>query len=160
MADDLRRSGLTRYAASVLLVLTATVLTLAVKPVFDGKAPLFFFTIAVLLSSAYGGIRTGLLAVALSVGITFSLFKNHVVILAMSQSSLTLFAVIGVAISVVIGKLRGLNAALIQARDQLKAANAELDHTNEKLSQQAQTSRTPMRSFTPSQFAHDFRNRP
>jgi K+-sensing histidine kinase KdpD len=100
---------LKRYSVSVLSVLTASILTNAIEPFFGGKAPLFFFTVAVILSAAYGSIGPGLLATALSIGILLSLFPHEIFVLALAHSSLTvslmLFAVIGVAVSIVTGKL-------------------------------------------------------
>ena len=158
MAPYLQRRGFAQYVTSILLVVTATVLTGAVKPFFNGKAPLFFFTIAVILSAGYGGMGTGLLATALSLGIALFFFQDHVLVLA--QSSLLLFAVIGVAITLVIGKLRGLNAALVQARNQLQVANNELRLVNDQLSRHtAALSHTneELQHFAYA-LAHDLRN--
>jgi signal transduction histidine kinase len=134
MAHRVQRSDLKRYLVSILLVLAATVLTIAIKPLFAGKAPLVFFTISVILSAAYGGVGTGLLATALSLGIAFSLFQDRVFPLVLAQSSLALFAVIGIAIAIVVGKLRGLNAALTDSREELRAANERLSQQGEALS--------------------------
>jgi signal transduction histidine kinase len=138
MARRDQRSDLKRYLASLLLVLAAAAVTIAVKPLFAGKAPLVFFTISVILSAAYGGMGAGLLATMLSLGIAFSLFQDRVFPLVMAQSSLTLFAVIGIAIAIVVGKLRGLNAALMDSREELRAANKELSLANQRLSQQGE----------------------
>ena len=134
MARRVQRSDLKRYLFSIILVLAATALTIAIKPLFAGKAPLVFFTIAVILAAAYGGLGTGLLATALSVCLAFYLFQERVFPLVMAQSSLTLFAVIGIAIALVVGKLRELNAALIDSREELRTANERLSQQGEALS--------------------------
>jgi light-regulated signal transduction histidine kinase (bacteriophytochrome) len=72
------------------------------------------------------------------VGVALLLFRDHVFSLAMSQSSLTLFSAIGVAVALVMGKLRRLNRALTATRDQLEAANRELNAANAALSQQGE----------------------
>ena len=71
-----RRQQLKHYTVSALFVIVAAVLTLAIRPYFDGKAPLFFFTIAVLFAAGYGGVGPGLLATALSLGIALLLFQD------------------------------------------------------------------------------------
>jgi signal transduction histidine kinase len=160
MARRLERSHLKGYLCAVLLVAAAAILTLAIKPFFGGKAPLVFFTIAVTLAAAYGGIGSGLLTTALSVGVALFLFQDHVFALVMAQSSLTLFVVIGVAVTFVVGRLRGLNAALIQARDQLEVSNKGLELANERLLQQGVAlshANEELQQFAYG-LAHDFNN--
>jgi two-component system cell cycle sensor histidine kinase/response regulator CckA len=130
-----RRADLKRYFVSVLFVFAATVLTIAIKPFFAGRAPLAFFVIAVILASASGGVGTGLLATGLGLATAGLLFQGHLFALMTARSSLIPFAVIGVAITVVIGKLRGLNSALIRARDDLQRANTELARAGESMRQ-------------------------
>jgi light-regulated signal transduction histidine kinase (bacteriophytochrome) len=100
---------------------------------------LFFFTVAVILSAAYGSIGPGLLATALSIGILLSLFPHEIFVLALARSSLTLslmlFAVIGVAVSIVTGTLHKTNATLVRAKHQLEIANEKLSERTEVLSQ-------------------------
>src|SRR5213076_792658 len=84
-----RRQHFKHYSVSALLVLAATVLTLAIRPYFDGKAPLFFFTLAVLFAAGYGGAGPGFLATAFSFGIALLLFRDHIVVLVLAHSSLT-----------------------------------------------------------------------
>src|ERR1043165_3878023 len=138
MARRAHRFDLKRYLASLLLVLTATLLTFAIRPLFGGKSPLVFFIIAVILSAAYAGISTGLFATALSFLIAAFLFQDRVFPLMLAQSSLMLFAFIGIAVAVVVGKLRELNRSLIEARDNLQAANKELELANQKLARQGE----------------------
>jgi len=138
MARRVQRFDLKRYLASLLLVTTATLLTFAIRPFFGGKSPLVFFIIAVILSAAYAGISTGLFATALSFVIAAFLFQDRVFPLMLAQSSLMLFAFIGIAVAVVVGKLRELNRSLIEATDNLQAANKELELANQKLARQGE----------------------
>src|SRR5579862_7826198 len=125
MLRRIQQTETKHYSVSVLLVLAATLLTLVIQPFFGGKAPLVFFTIAVILASAYGGLGAGLAATVLSLGVALVFFQDHVFALVMAQSSLALFAVLGVAIAMVVGKLRGLNADLRAATEKLAVANQE-----------------------------------
>jgi hypothetical protein len=59
----------------------------------------------------------GLLATALSVGVVLSVLRDKVFILVLAHSSLVFFAVVGIAISLVVGKLM-----LIAERDKLNRA--------------------------------------
>src|ERR1041385_681236 len=113
MVPHLQRSDLKAYLVSVASVIAAAILTVASEPFFEGKAPLFFLTIAVILSAAFGGVGAGLVATALSVGVVLSVLRNPVLILVLAHSSLALFVGVGVAISLVVGELRTMNAALV-----------------------------------------------
>lgn len=130
-------SGVKSFLFSFLFVLIAVVLTIAIKPFFSGRAPLVFFAIAVTLAAAYGGTVAGLFATALSIGAALLLFQDRVFSLVVAQSAYTLFAVLGIAIALVVGKLRQLNARLTATKDQLEGANRELKLANEKLAQQS-----------------------
>ena len=134
MALHLQRSDLKPYLVSILSVITAALLTVAIEPFFEGKAPLLFLTIAVILSAAFGGMGAGLLATALSVGVVLSVLRDKVFLLVAAHSSLALFAVLGIAISLVVGKLRAMNTALIRARDELRIANEKLSERTQALS--------------------------
>src|ERR1700722_3171954 len=123
-----------RYVLSTLLVGVATMLTFAVRPLFDGKAPLTLFIIAVLLSAAYDGLWSGVLTTLLSVVMVGWLFQESIFLLARSQSSLVLFAALGVAISAVMQVLHRTNTKLTAARAQLERANKELSSRTEALS--------------------------
>ena len=134
------RSTLTRlprstrgYVLSILLVSLAILLTFAIRPVFGGKAPLTFFTIAVALSASYGGLRAGVFTTLLSVVMAGWLFEHSIFLLTLSQSSLVLFAVLGVTISAIIQLLHRANANVVAARTQLELANKELSRSNEEL---------------------------
>jgi len=132
MRSKLQRQRVKQGAVSVLSVCAAAFLTLAARPLFGGKSPLLFFVIAILFASGYGGAVQGLLATALGVGLALSLFHDQKLEFALAQSSLTLLALLGVAISIVLGKLHQANALLARTRDELKLANETLaDHTRQ-----------------------------
>src|ERR1700730_13386548 len=101
MRSRLPRS-IRRYLMSVLFVGVAMLLTFAIRPVFGGKAPLVFFTIAVALSAAYGGLWAGVFTTLLSVVMAGWLFQQSIILLALSQSTLVLFAALGITISAII----------------------------------------------------------
>jgi light-regulated signal transduction histidine kinase (bacteriophytochrome) len=119
---------------SILLVGMAIPLTFAIRPVFGGKAPLIFFTISVVLSAAYGGLWAGVLTTLLSVVMVGWLFEQSIFLLTLSQSSLVLFAALGVAISAIIQVLHRAKTEVVAARTQLELANKQLSHRTEALS--------------------------
>ena len=60
--------ALTRYSIAGLSMAGAAGLTAAIQPFFDGKAPLFFFIVASLVSAATGeGVRELLSALSAQV---------------------------------------------------------------------------------------------
>jgi signal transduction histidine kinase len=123
-----------RYFVSILLVLAAAFLTIAIVPFFQGKAPLTFYTIAVIVAAAYGGLGPGLLATALAVILLLLPFQSETFFFVSTHSSLTAFAVVGIAVSVLMEKQRRSNAALIRTRDELRAATEKLSERTEDLS--------------------------
>jgi signal transduction histidine kinase len=131
----LERSGLKRYLVSVLSVSAAILLTIAIAPYFQGKAPLFFFTVAVVISAAYGGAGPGLLATALSIGIVQAFFKPEMFVLAVPHSNLILFSILGVGITLILGRLQSANKALSIAKVNLQVVNENLANRTESLSQ-------------------------
>ena len=123
-----------RYVMSTLLVGAAVLLTFAIQPVLGGKATLIFFAIAVALSAAYGGLWPGLFTTLLSVFAAGLLFQNSTYLLAQSQSSLVLFAVLGATISAIIHLLHRAHANVVAARTQLERANKQLSQRTDALS--------------------------
>ena len=118
---------LKQYLTSSLLVLAASVASLAVRPLFDGKSPLLFFVLAVLFAAGYGGVVQGLLATALSAAIALFFFDRNILVVVLAQYSLILFAALGVAISLIVGRFRSINEALSRTRDDLQRANQKLE---------------------------------
>ncbi len=131
----LDRSSLTRYAVAVLSATVAAGLTAAIEPFFQGKAPLFFFIVAALVSAAFGGLGPGLVATGLGFAIIAVFFQPQLLFLSVAHSSLIVFGVLGVGISVVMGHLRRNNAALVLAKENLESANEKLTERSKALAQ-------------------------
>jgi signal transduction histidine kinase len=125
--------SITRYVLPIILVATGTLLTFAIQPAFGGKAPLTFFTIAVVVSAVYGGVWAGVLSTLLSVVMVSWLFHQAIFLLALPQSSLLLFAALGVTISAIIQLLHRANAKVVAARSQLELANKQLSKRTQAL---------------------------
>jgi signal transduction histidine kinase len=126
--------AMNRYVVSILLVIVAIGLTFVTEPVFGGRAPLTFFTIAVALSAAYGGLWPGVLTTLLSTLMARLLFQQSIFLLALAQPSLVLFTVLGVTISAIIHVLHRANANVVAARTQLELANKQLSQRTDALS--------------------------
>jgi signal transduction histidine kinase len=135
MSPRLDRFFWRRYAVAVLSAGTASGLTAAIEPFFHGKAPLFFFIVAALVSAAFGGLGPGLVATALGFAIIVTFFQAQVLVLSGAHLSLVVFVVLGVAISVVMGHLRRNNAALVLAKESLENANEQLSERSKALAQ-------------------------
>jgi K+-sensing histidine kinase KdpD len=73
-----------RFSKAVFMAV-AVPLTFAIRPLFGGRAPLLFFTIAVVLSTAYVGLWAGLFATLLSVLLAGWLFEQSIFSLALSH---------------------------------------------------------------------------
>src|SRR5580693_6677046 len=129
------RSDVKRYAVSVLSVAVADILTIAIEPLFHGKAPLFFFIAAAVLSAGYGGTGPGLLATGLGAGTVLFFFQPDIMVLAVAHSSVILFGVLGVAISLTLGHLHKSNKALARAKERLEAAHEKLAKRSISLTQ-------------------------
>jgi signal transduction histidine kinase len=135
MMQRLRRSSLARYLVSVVLVFIATLLTIAIAKYFGGRAPLIFFVAAVVFSAAYGGLGPGLLATVLSVGIVQAFLNPEMLVLTVAHSNVVLFGVLGIGISLILGRLQTANVALSTAKTHLQVVNENLANRTESLSQ-------------------------
>jgi histidine kinase len=124
-----------RYSVAVLSAGTAAGLTAAIEPFFHGKAPLFFFIVAALVSAAFGGLGPGLVATGAGFVIVVAFFQAEVLVLSVAHSSLIVFVALGVGISVVMGHLRSNNAALVLVKERLESANEKLSERSEALAQ-------------------------
>jgi PAS domain S-box-containing protein len=118
------RSRLFRYGLPVVAVLLSAVLRLALDPYLTWKAPFVFFIIAILLSARYGGLGPGLTATALSVLVGEYFFVEPRFSFRMESLSdtvnLGLFAVVGIAISVICDQLRTALARSIREEERLR----------------------------------------
>jgi histidine kinase len=135
MIRRLDRSSLWRYAVAVSSPGAAAGLTAAIEPFFQGKAPLFFFIVATLVSAAFGGLGPGLAATALGLAIVVAFFQPDVLVLSVAHSSLVVFVFLGVGFSLVMGHLRRNNAALVLAKERLESANEKLSERSKALAQ-------------------------
>jgi signal transduction histidine kinase len=135
MMQRLKRSSLACYLVSVVLVFIATLLTIAIAKYFGGRAPLIFFVAAVVFSAAYGGLGPGLLATVLSVGIVQAFLNPEMLVLTVAHSNVVLFGVLGIGISLILGRLQMANAALSTAKTRLQVVNENLANRTESLSQ-------------------------
>jgi signal transduction histidine kinase len=108
--------------AAFLFVLAAAILTFGSTFLLEGRAPLAFFVLAVVLSSARG-MSTGLLATVLSLGVMFLMFRENISMPLATKSGLALFAGIGIATNLIFYKLERANTALREAKEEVDAAN-------------------------------------
>jgi signal transduction histidine kinase len=131
----LERSRLKRYFVPALSVSAATLLTISIAPYFHGKAPLFFFTVAVIVAADYGGVGPGLLATALGIGIVQLFFKPEMFVLAVPHSNVILFSILGIGTTLILGRLQNANKALSAAKANLQMVNENLANRTESLSQ-------------------------
>ena len=122
------------YAIALLLVAIAASLTFAITPWLRGSAPMVLYVIAVAVAASYGGIGPGLLATAVSVAVVKFFFADWIYQLSHMRPNLVGFAVVAVAISLVVEQLRRTNERLLQARSELEIANARLSDKTEALS--------------------------
>lgn len=118
------------HLVAILSVLSAAILTYAATFFLDGKAPLAFFVIAVIISSARGTI-TGLLATALSSLVLFSIFGRNTSIELAANNGLAIFVGVGLVTNLVFHKLHLMNSAL-------KTANGDIEKVNLQLLEQAE----------------------
>ncbi len=118
---------------SLLSVAIAYALTASVKPFWGGKVPLIFFVLATLLSAAQGGALPGLAATGVGFIVVNQLFEPRVMLLSVAHSSLIIFVVLGVGISLTVGHLKKTNAALSLAKQRLEERTKALAQTNEEL---------------------------
>jgi signal transduction histidine kinase len=127
-------SRVKRYAVALLFCAGAILAGMALRPRFGGSTPLTPFTVAVILSAAYGGAGPGLLVTAVSGLVAYLLFGGSVVtLIPTGQPRLPLFFLIGIIISVVLERFRRSNDELAAAKAKLESANHELSRRSEAL---------------------------
>ena len=105
----LKRQGRSRYAVAVLSVVGAALVTSAIAPLFTYRAPVIPFTLAVMLSAWYGGLGPGLVTTILGFLAVDYLYLPPIHFLFPIRTEdyvlLALYTIVGVSISVLIGKL-------------------------------------------------------
>lgn len=124
------RSALVRYSLAIFTSALALVLTLLYTRLIGTTAPFILFFAAVVVSSWYGGLGPGLLAIAMAALVTDYFFLPPTHSLAMNQSSfleLFLFVLAALLISWLTAALRSAyrRAEAAQIREQLARAEAE-----------------------------------
>jgi hypothetical protein len=58
----MRTDGIKQYALAVACVLAAILLRTLLAPVLAYRSPYLIFTLAIMVASAYGGLRSGIAA--------------------------------------------------------------------------------------------------
>jgi hypothetical protein len=129
----LLEKGLATYRFAFVSVLAATILD-EFTVLLNGRAPMSFFIIAVIVSAGHG-VMTGLLATVLSLFVMVSMFRENLSIALATQNTLALFFAIGIVTNLVFYKIHLRNAALNRAKTELEAANQQLVDHAESLAQ-------------------------
>ena len=117
--DFLRPHSLAFVTVGVAALLSWSTLSLI------GKVPIIFFILAVVVS-AQRGIRTGVLATTMSVGVMLSVFGRSIAIPLATGSILALFVVLAIAINGVLYKIHVQNVALLKSNSVLRRVNEQL----------------------------------
>lgn len=127
-------SRLKPYAAGLVLCAVASLLALALRPIFGGQTPLTPFTVAVILTAAYGGLWPGLVVTAISGLAAFFWFGGPVMsLITIGQLRLPQFFFIGIVISLVLERFRRSNTELAGAKSKLESVNQELSRRSDAL---------------------------
>jgi light-regulated signal transduction histidine kinase (bacteriophytochrome) len=121
------RTSLKRYSVVLPSSAIAVTLTILIAPIFSGKAPLIVFILATVISAAYGGIGPGLLSTALNTAVIVRFFESRVLILTVDHSGVILFAVLGITVSAIFGRLQRANTDLRRTKERLEIANQKLE---------------------------------
>lgn len=133
----LMKRHLVAWLIALASVITATILTSATV-LWNGKAPMVFFVIA-LITSAGRGFGPGSLATVCSICAVLSMFKGTISIPLATQSMVTLFVVIAIVVNMVFYKLNRQNEELTKQNRALVRAKAVIDAVNERLVDHAES---------------------
>lgn len=118
------RSAFMRYGIAVAAVVVAVAFRLALDPSLSWKAPFVFFTLAILLSARVSGLGPGLAATGLSIlaGEYFFVRPHGTFRVADAGDlfNMALFGVVGIAISLICGRLRGTLAKSLREEERLR----------------------------------------
>ena len=98
-----------RYAVAVLCVSGAALATFAISPLLTYRAPALTFTLAVMIAAWHGGLGPGLTATGLGFLVVDYFFLTPIYhflpVASQDYALLILYTVVGVAISVLTGRL-------------------------------------------------------
>lgn len=118
-------AGPTALASAALAVLLAYALRLLLHPILQDDHVFLFFTVAVLVASAAGGMAVGLLATALSLGLVLTLVPDLLRDAAGSAAAIS-FVAIGLGISLFGRRLATIRARSESATEDLRVREAHL----------------------------------
>jgi K+-sensing histidine kinase KdpD len=128
-------SGIASYGVTVLLV-TAALIIARLLDIHLVTAPVSLFLCAIMLSALFGGLRPGLLAVALSLLAFDYYFVTPLYSLAMEIKEVPrviIFALSALFVGLLSAAQRSVTESLRDARDDLSRTVEELKRTNEAL---------------------------
>jgi PAS domain S-box-containing protein len=135
LAED--RSTVFRYGVVTAVVLAATCVRLALNPILGPHAPYLPFALAIMFAARIGGRGPGFAATALSTLGAFWFFIEPQSTLSLWNSGalagLTLFAVVGVLISFMIGRLRESLLSIARAEDILRRKTQLVDLSHDAI---------------------------
>ncbi len=125
--------ALRRYAIAILAGVAAVLIAFLFRPYLSGQTPLTPFTIAVIVSAAYGGLGPGLVTTVLCEATIFALLSGPLFSPFFTGPRPPFFLVSGVVISFVIEWFRRQQARVEEANRELSRRSEALAKSNEEL---------------------------
>lgn len=124
------RSAVSRYGAAVIATLAALVIRMALDPVLGEEAPYLPFTLAVIVSSRFGGRGPGLLATGLGLlSIWYFVLEPHYSFTLPrpeAAAGWALFGVVATIISFLVGQVRESLLSRARSEERLRLAEGRL----------------------------------
>lgn len=117
--DRLRAS---RYVVPVGLAILAAALAIPLSWRYEGGAPIGLFVLAVILATAQGGRRAGFIATTTSLLLAALVFEGRLV-MPFARTGVAVFAIAGVASSIIVGRIYHANRELRHTKAQLEESN-------------------------------------
>jgi len=125
--------ALKRYAIAIVAGLAAALVAFLLRPYLSGQTPLTPFTIAVIVSAAYGGLGPGLVTTVFCAATIFALFSGPLFSPLFHGPRPPFFLVSGVVISLIVERFRRQQARVEQANRELSRRSEALAKSNEEL---------------------------
>jgi hypothetical protein len=119
------------FAFAAIALSSATVL-------YNGKTPMIFFVLALILSAGRG-FGPGLLASAVSISAVLSIFQGRISVAFATQSIVALFILIAIVVNLVFYELHRKNRELMKKNRALAHAKAVVETVNERLVDHAES---------------------